>query len=242
MKILSAAPSNTEIIYKLGLEEHLVGTTSLCDYPEKAVSKPSIGGWSQNLDYEKVDKLKPDVILLSDSLQNEQALKLEEKGYEILQVNPESLEEVFESIYSIGRRFNRAKEAENLVRKMKSELNTVNLQDARIYCEEWMDPPMISGNWIPGLISRANGHYFIGEERSRKFDLDNLKDFDPEYIFLNVCGAGRNIDRKDILERPGWQEITAVKNENVFLVDDALLNRPGPRLVEGLKEIEDRIV
>ena len=69
-----------------------------------------------------------------------------------------------------------------------------------------------------------------------------MKDFDPEYIFLNVCGAGGNIDRKDILERPGWQEITAVKNENVFVVDDALLNRPGPRLVEGLKEREDRIV
>ncbi len=241
MRILSAAPSNTEIIYKLGLEDQLVGTTSLCDYPEAAREKPSIGGWTQGINYGKIDELNPDIILLSDQLQNEQASKLEEKGYEILQVNPETLEEVFESILEIGRKFDREKEASKLVSEMKSDIRKINLQGKRIYCEEWMDPPMVSGNWIPGLIEAANGNYFIGEERSREFDLENLKDFDPEYIFLNVCGAGENIDKKEILERPEWQNITAVKNKNVHVIDDALLNRPSPRLVEGLKKIEERI-
>jgi len=241
MKILSAAPSNTEIIYKLGLENQLVGTTSLCDYPEQAVEKPSIGGWTKGVNYDKVDELNPDIILLSDQLQDQQASKLETKGYEILKVNPETLEEVFESIIKIGRKFDREDKASKLVSEMKSEIHKVNLQKKRIYCEEWIDPPMVSGNWIPGLIKSANGEYFIGEERSREFNHEKLKEFDPEYIFLNVCGAGENIDKKEILERPEWQNITAVKNKNVHVIDDALLNRPSPRLVEGLKKIEERI-
>ena len=241
MKILSAAPSNTEIIYKLGLEDQLIGTTSLCDYPEDAREKPSIGGWTQGINYGKIDELNPDIILLSDQLQNQQASKLEAKDYEILQVNPETLEEVFESILKIGRKFDREKEASKLVSEMKSDIRKINLQSKRIYCEEWMDPPMVSGNWIPGLIEAANGNYFIGEERSSEFDLENLKDFDPEYVFLNVCGAGENIDKKEILERPEWQNIKAVKNKNVHVIDDALLNRPSPRLVEGLKKIEEKI-
>ncbi len=241
MKILSGAPSNTEIIYKLGLEDQLVGTTSLCDYPEDAREKPSIGGWTQGINYGKIDELNPDIILLSDQLQNQQASKLEAKDYEILQLNPETLEEVFESILEIGGKFDREKEASKLVSEMKSDIRKINLQSKRIYCEEWMDPPMASGNWIPGLIEAANGNYFIGEERSREFDLENLKDFNPEYIFLNVCGAGENIDKKEILERPEWQNIKAVKNKNVHVIDDALLNRPSPRLVEGLKKIEEKI-
>ena len=240
MRILSASPSNTEIIYKLGLEDQLVGTTSLCDYPEEARKKPSIGGWNQGLKYDKIDQLDPDIILLSDSLQDEQASKLEEK-YEILQVSPEKLEEVFESIIKIGQRFDKEKEASRIVSDMKNEIEKIDLRGKRIYCEEWMDPPMVSGNWIPDLIERANGEYFIDSGRSREFELEELKDFDPEFIFLNVCGAGENINPKKVLERPEWKNITAVKNEDVYVVDDALLNRPGPRLVEALKEIERKI-
>ena len=240
MKILSAAPSNTEILYSLSLGDQIIGTTSLCDYPEQAREKPSIGGWSQGLKHEKADELDPDIILMSDQLQDEQASKLNEK-YEILQVNPESLEEVFESIMKIGRKVGREKKASEIVNRMKTEIEMIDLEGKRIYCEEWSDPPMVSGNWIPDLVEKAGGDYFIDGGRSRKFDLEKLKDFDPEYIFLNICGAGENFDPEEILERPRWQEITAVKNENVYVIDDALLNRPGPRLVQGLKEIEINI-
>jgi len=238
MRILSAAPSNTEIIYKLGLQEQLVGTTSLCDYPEQAIKKPSIGGWTQGINYNKIDKLNPDIILLSDQLQDKTASKLEKKEYETLQVNPESLEDVFSSILRIGRKFNKEQKASEIVQEMKKEINTIDLKQKRIYCEEWMNPPMVSGNWIPGLIENANGNYFIQEERSREFNLEELKKFDPEHIFLNVCGAETNINRKKILERPEWQSISAIRNENVYVIDDALLNRPSPQLIKGAKKVE----
>lgn len=242
MRILSAAPSNTEIIYALGLEDQLVATTSLCDYPPEAREKPGVGGWSKGIDYERIEEIDPDIALLSDALQEEQAAELEERGIETLHVSPGTLDEAFRSILKIGRKFDREEEASALVAEMKQEIERIDLEGKRIYCEEWTDPPMVSGNWIPGMIESAGGRYFIEEgERSREFDLEKLKEFDPEYIFLNVCGAGENIESSEIEEREEWQSIEAVKNGDVYVIDDALLNRPGPRLVEGLKEIEERV-
>ncbi|QKQ98250.1 ABC transporter substrate-binding protein [Candidatus Nanohaloarchaea archaeon] len=242
MRIVSLAPSNTEILYRLGLGDEIVATTSLCGTPVEALEKPSIGGWT-NPDIEKVRSFDPDLVVASDDLQDNAIDLFEDESFEILQVRPHTVEEVFDSIRRIGRAVDREKEAEKLVEEMKNNLEGLEFDSSpRIYCEEWMDPPMASGNWIPGLVERSGGEYFIDEgERSREFDLEELKDFDPEYIFLNVCGAGENVDRSEILERPEWQEITAIKKENVFVVDDSLLNRPGPRLVDGIEEIVEKV-
>ncbi|MFB6115028.1 MAG: ABC transporter substrate-binding protein, partial [Candidatus Nanohalobium sp.] len=149
----------------------------------------------------------------------------------------------YQSMGKIGKELNRETKASETVREMKEGLSELEVTGSpRIYCEEWMNPPMVSGNWIPGLIREIGGEYFIEEgERSRKFELEKLKAFDPEYIFLNVCGAGEKADKEALMEREGWQDITAVENGDVYVVDDALLNRPGPRLVEGARFIADRV-
>jgi iron complex transport system substrate-binding protein len=240
MKIVSLAPSNTEIVYRLGAEDFIVATTILCDYPEEAIEKPSVGGWT-NPDLEKIEEIEPDLVLASDDLQDQIVENLEEKNIEVVQVKPHSLQEVFESIERLGKVVGKEREASKLVENMKKEIEKVDLEGARIYCEEWMDPPMVSGNWIPDLIQEAGGKYFIDRGRSREFKTEKMREFDPEYIFLNVCGAGENIDSSKILERDGWQEVRAVRERNVYILDDALLNRPGPRIVKGLKEIERRV-
>lgn len=241
MRTVSLAPSNTEIIYRLGLEDQLVATTSLCDHPAEARKKESIGGWTQGIDFQRIRDLDPDVVLTSDSLQDKAVEELE--GLEVLHLTPQTVEEVYRSIERIGAKFDAEEDAEGLVEEMKEGLQEIEVErDPRIYCEEWMDPPMASGNWIPGLVDRIGGEYFLEEgERSREFKLEKLKEFDPEYIFLNVCGAGDNADRKELMKRPEWQEITAVKNGDVYVVHDALLNRPGPRLVEGAKFIAGKV-
>jgi iron complex transport system substrate-binding protein len=240
MKIVSLAPSNTEILYRLGAEDQIVATTSLCNYPEEARRKTSIGGWT-NPKVSRIHELSPDLIIASDDLQDDAVEQLEGDGFPVLQVKPHTLEEVYESIREIGEAVGKEEEAEKLVEEMKEELEKTSLDGSpRIYCEEWMDPPMVSGNWIPGLIEKIGGEYFVEEgERSREFDLEKLKEFDPEYIFLNVCGAGENLSPEQVLDRDEWEDISAVKNGNVFVIDDNLLNRPGPRLVEGASRMED---
>jgi iron complex transport system substrate-binding protein len=238
MRILSLAPSNTEIIYRLDAGDELVATTSLCNHPEEALEKPSIGGWT-NPKIKRVKEFEPDLILASDDLQDRAVERLESEGLEVLQVRPHSLKEVYESFRKIGEAIEREEEAEELVEEMKSELESISLENSpRIYCEEWMDPPMVSGNWIPDLIREIGGEYFIEEGRSREFEVRDLKDFDPEYIFFNICGAGENLEPREIISNRKWDEITAVKKGNINELDDSLLNRPGPRLVEGARLIE----
>jgi len=241
VKLVSLAPSNTEIIYRLGLEKDLVATTSLCDHPREAREKNSVGGWTSGIDFEKIRKINPDLVLTSDSLQDKAVEELE--GLEVLHLTPQTVEEVFESIREIGKKLDAEKKAEQTVKEMKESLEGLKTDSSpRIYCEEWTDPPMASGNWIPGLVERIDGEYFLEEgERSREFELEKLKHFDPEYIFLNVCGARTNIDPEKVLERPEWQDITAVENGDVYVIDDTLLNRPGPRLVEGAEKIAEKI-
>lgn len=243
MKIVSLAPSNTEILYAIGAEEDIVATTSLCDYPEEAVEKPSIGGWT-NPKISRIHEFNPDLVVASDDLQDEAVDEIQGEGYPVLQVKPHTLEEVYESIVEIGEAVDREEEARELVKSMKEELEGIQLSSSlRVYCEEWMDPPMVSGNWIPGIVEEIGGEYFIEEgERSHEFEDEELKAFDPEYVFLNVCGAGENLQGEKILEeRKGWEEISAVENGNIFVIDDSLLNRPGPRLVEGAKKLKDLI-
>lgn len=242
MNIVSLAPSNTEILYRLGAQDQIVATTSLCNYPEEAREKPSIGGWT-NPKTSRIHEVDPDLIIASDDLQDDAVEELEGDGYPVLQVKPHTLDEVYESILEIGRTVGKQNRAEELVEEMKSDFSKISLKDSsRIYCEEWMDPPMVSGNWIPGIIEEIGGNYFIDEgERSGEFDLEELKEFDPEYIFMNVCGAGENLSPDQIMNREEWQNITAVKNGDVYVINDNLLNRPGPRLVEGARKIKEKI-
>ncbi len=240
MRIVSLAPSNTEILFEIGAGDQIVATTSLCDFPEEARKLPSIGGWT-NPDIERVESFEPDLVLASDELQDEAVEELEENGLEVLQVKPHRLDEVFDSIIRIGEKVGKRSEAVKVVESMKSEINDIDLENTKVYCEEWMDPPMASGNWVPDLIEKGNGEYFIESGRSREFELEELKQFDPELIVLHICGAGPGLDPSIIERREDWEEIEAVQNENVFVVDDSLLNRPGPRLVEGVKKIEERV-
>ncbi|QGA80408.1 cobalamin-binding protein [Candidatus Nanohalobium constans] len=241
MNIVSLAPSNTEILYEIGAGDQVVATTSLCDYPEKAREKPSIGGWT-NPKISRIHEFQPDLVIASDDLQDEAVEKIQSEGYPVLQVKPHSLEEVYESIEEIGEAVDRGEEAEELIREMKSELDGISLEGSpRIYCEEWMDPPMASGNWIPDLIEKIGGEYFIEEGRSQKFNFGELQDFDPEYIFMHICGAGENLNTAQLTERKDWEEIEAVEKNQVYIIDDNLLNRPGPRLVEGAKRIKEKV-
>ncbi len=238
MKALSLAPSNTEIIYDLGANSQLIGTTSLCNYPKEAIKLPSVGGWNKGVKYEEIERLDPDVIFTSDSLQADIRDKLEEKGFDIFHVEPTNLNEVYKSIIDIGNFLNRAETAEKLVKEMKYKINSTDLKNKRIYCEEWHKPPMVSGNWIPGLVNKANGQYLIEKGRSREIDAKSLRKFDPEYIFLNICGAGKNANPDLITSRKEWSNIKAVQENKVYVIDDSILNRPTKRLVRGVKSME----
>ncbi|MBI4084660.1 MAG: cobalamin-binding protein [Candidatus Levybacteria bacterium] len=249
MRILSLAPSNTEILYALGLGNQIVGVTAFCDYPAEAKSKPKVGGWTTPM-IEKINELSPDLIFTSYFLPP--PLREWKGPGKIVHVAPKALDEVFASIFTIASRTNRIKKAEEIVKRMKQEFaqfrNSPNLPNRpnrpKVYMEEWPKPPMVSGNWVPELVEIAGGIEQIAKagQASREFDFKELQDFDPDLMIFHWCGFGKRFYKKNVIERSGWSQLSAVKNDRLFPIDDALLNRPGPRLLEGAKQIQEILI
>src|SRR3989338_5191944 len=121
-RIVSMAPSNTEILYALGVEDKVVAVTRYCDFPDEAKKKPKIGGWLDIKD-ELVMKHKPDLLLASTFVQNEIAEKYKKMGMNVVSLMPTTLVGVFNSIKKIGKLAGREKEAELLTKRMNKRLN-----------------------------------------------------------------------------------------------------------------------
>jgi iron complex transport system substrate-binding protein len=104
----------------------------------------------------------------------------------------------------------------------------------KVYVEEWHRPPTVSGNWVPELVNIAGGQSLIGKGIvSRQVDLNEIVGWNPDIIILSWCGFGMKANVNEVKMREGWQYINAIKNDKVFVMDDSLLNRPGPRLADG---------
>jgi iron complex transport system substrate-binding protein len=243
-RIVSLAPSNTEILYALDAADHVVATTAVCDYPDGVQDVPSIGGWTTP-DIDAVAKHDPDLVLATDELQDAAVEACRDAGLRVKQFTPTRLHDVFNTIKAVGELVGRRQAARDLVGTLNERIHGIATErpdTPRVYCEEWHEPPMVGGNWIPRMVGMVGGEYLIEEgERSRAVDTDEIQAYDPEHIVLHYCGFGDAAGVEQVVERDGWRDITAVKEGNVHVVDDSLLNRPGPRLVEGMEALKNRI-
>ncbi|MDY6768598.1 MAG: cobalamin-binding protein [Candidatus Nanohaloarchaea archaeon] len=241
-RIVSLAPSNTEILYELGVADRVVATTAVCDEPAAAERKPSVGGWT-NPDVDAVAEHDPDLVLASDELQDEAVRRCADAGLPVKQVTPTRFHDVFNSVKQIGELVGAQERSRKLVADMNDQVKAVAStpeQRARVYCEEWHDPPMAGGNWIPRMIRLVGGEAIIQEgERSRTVTTEEVQEFDPEHIVLHYCGFGDAAAADQVTEREGWEDLAAVRDGNIHVIDDSLLNRPGPRLVDGLQQLHD---
>lgn len=243
MKILSLSPSNTEIVFALGAGNHLIGRTKFCDYPASAQKLPWVSGWT-DVDIKKVVSTKPDLVLTSTIVQARIAEQLKQEGLNVLHVDPTTLDDVYHSIRLIGARLDRMSQANQVVQEMQTAMS--NISNAlpepetkpKVYVEEWHRPATASGNWVSDLVELAKGRNVLKTgQRSRKIELEELERFNPDRIVLCWCGFGSKSSPGHLQERKGWMRIPAVKQKRVFVVNDSLLNRPGPRLVQGLQAL-----
>jgi len=161
-----------------------------------------------------------------------------------------TLEGVYASIVTIGERVGKTTEAASIVAHMREECSAVAATHSgpsvRLYIEEWSKPPMASGNWVPELAAIAGAEQVVARagERSRAFDFRDLVAADPACIVLSICGARDRVPTQEVLSRQGWGVLRAVQRDQVFVIDDSILNRPGPRLIDGaraLARIADRV-
>ncbi len=244
MRIASLSPAATEVLCALGKGNMIVCADRFSDFPEEAQAIPKLNE-HQAIDSRDLSGFHPDLVITETPVQERLAAQLRAADFSVVHIDPRTLNEVLDSFRSIAVLVDAERQAKELIQKFQSELHEVQKKGKllpnhpTIYIEEWPHPPMVSGNWVPELVRAAGGRALPLEPRaiSREVTLTEIQKFDPDIIVLSWCGAGSKANKEDLLRREGWGELRAVQKANIRVIDDSLLNRPGPRLVEGAKRL-----
>ena len=254
MKIVSLAPHNTEILFALGLGDKVIGVTSYCDYPEEATTKEIIGGFKE-FNLEKIVELEPDLVLAYGPGDEEENKVLRQAGIKVLGFMPETIEEVIADMKTIGKITGSLDEAEkitgDMIAKRDEILDKVKGQDkVRVFYEIWHDPLQAAGtgSFMDELLSMIGVDNIAVDEDELEFqaypifDLEQLIERDPQVYLTSADLPEKTID--SIKQRPGYDEITAIKNDRVYLFEGNeanIVSRPGPRIVEALELVAKTI-
>ncbi|HEV8340323.1 MAG TPA: helical backbone metal receptor [bacterium] len=241
-RIVSVAPSVTEVLFVLGVGGRVVGIGDADNYPPAGVrGKPRVGGVI--LDVERILNLRPDLVVGVASLQRAQLERLIRVRLPVLAVEAHSLEETLSQIVLLGRVTNARPAADRAVRLLRVRIDAVGrsvrgLPRPRVYVEIWGEPPQTAagGTFIDDLLRRARGKNLFPDLRGwPQISPEAVLRRNPQVILLTYPGARR------LGRRAGWARVDAVRRGRVYELDPDLVSRPGPRLVDGLEQIASRL-
>jgi len=237
-RIVSLAPANTEILFALGLGEKVVGVTEFCNHPPEALDKEKVGGYYPP-DIEKIIALNPDLIFATDIHRHEVIPALEEKGFTVFALAPQTLDEVLESIQKAGTVTGKEEEALELVDEMESKIaeieeKTSELEERpRVFYITWHDPLWTVGRqtWIDDLITIAGGANIFSQyfQSGAMVELEWVISLNPEIIIASQWSFewANNATELELTD--------ARKNGRIYQSEDDLVQRSGPRLVNALE-------
>ena len=245
-RIISTSPSNTEILFALGLGDKVVGVTTYCNYPPEAPEKEKIGGFS-TVDIEKIISLNPDMVLASSKTGDENIKKLEDKGITVLIVEPKNIDEILKAIELIGNVTGKENEAKSLTENMLKRINKVkenskNLKEKpKVMYVVWHEPLMSAGKntFANDIIEIAGGEniYSDMEIQYPTISLESVIDRNPDIIIASVGhGDAGNLTYNYVMNEPRLKDVNAVKNKRVYEIDADIMNRPGPRISDALEQ------
>ncbi|OGJ56060.1 hypothetical protein A2706_01905 [Candidatus Peribacteria bacterium RIFCSPHIGHO2_01_FULL_51_35] len=244
MRIASLSPAAAEILFALGVQDQIVCVDQFSNFPEEAKALPHLKD-HQQVRIEDVQSFSPELVLTGTVVQERLAAELKKAGLAVVHQDPRTIHQIYESIRALGALLGCDKEAESVILTMQQGFNDVKKKAAllprktRVYIEEWHDPPFASGNWVPEIARLAGAQQFPVKdgELSRAVTLGEVQAFDPELIVISWCGAGQLAPKELLLKRAGWDQLKAIQDGHVRVINDSFLNRPGPRLVEGARRL-----
>ena len=247
-KIVSLAPSNTEILFGIGAGSQVVGRDNLSDYPEAAKDATDIGSAFEALNKELIVSLKPDLVLAAEINTADQVKALEDLGITVYYLkNPTTLDELYTNLEIVAQLTGRESDAATLIDDLKARVAAVDEKIATVtekptvfYELDGADPAkpytVGKGTFITLLIERAGGLNIAGDlDEYPQLSLEQVVAADPDFIILGDSAYG--ITPESVAARPGWSGLSAVTNDQVFPFDDNLVSRPGPRLVDGFEAL-----
>jgi iron complex transport system substrate-binding protein len=251
-RIVSIAPSNTEILFAIGAGAQIVGRDQASDFPEDAKKITNIGGsdMTAKLNTEAILALQPDLVLAGSLNPPEQIKALEDLGIVVFTLpNPLDLDEMYTNLRTTAQLTGHEAEAETLIQSLQARVKVVSdklstIEEKPLVFYEidstdakapWTPGP---GNFIDTMIVMAGGRNVgaILKDQWAQISLEELVKQDPDVIILGDAIWG-GVTPELVKQRAGWDAMKAVKNDKIFPFDDSLLSRPGPRLVDGLETL-----
>ncbi len=251
-RIVALSAADCEIVYALGAGDLLVGRGEWCDYPAEVFDVPSVesGG---NTNIEQILELNPDVLVMSSMAQTEEQVKqLEDAGVAVVVSDAKDIEGVYTSITLLGKLLGKDAEAEKIVSDMKvgfAEIEANKLDGTKtVYFEV---SPLEWGLWTAGKGTFMDE---IANMMGLKNCFDDLTDWaqiseeqvlarNPDYIVTITMYFGEGpTPEEEIMSRPGWENVTAVKNAAILNLQNNELSRPAPRLADGAKMLYDFVM
>ena len=242
-RVIALAPSITEIVFALGQGHRLVGVTRYSDFPIEAKEIQSVGSYV-NLDIEKIVSLKPDLcIATKDGNPRQVVLRLESLGIPVFAVGPKDLSSVMDTVFEIGRLLDVIEPARSLVETMRSRIGRIDFlvsksdSRPRVFFQIGVSPIVSVGTqtYIHELILRAGGKNLAqGETPYPRFSREQVLVLSPEVIIITSMERGQ-VFEKVMTQWSRWSQMPAVRDNRIVVVESNILDRPTPRLVDGLE-------
>jgi iron complex transport system substrate-binding protein len=248
-RIVCLTEETTETLYLLGEGNRVVGVSGYTVRPPEARQKPRVSAFI-NARFDKIEALRPDLVLAFSDLQAEIAAELARRGYSVVLFNQRSVAEILQMIRMLGGLIGRAEAAETLASTLEAGLDRIREQASRrvrrprVYFEEW-DGPLISGiQWVEELIEIAGGEPVFPELRHARLAKDRIVQPEdvvrraPDIIVASWCGKA--VKKEKIAARAGWDVLPAVQAGRIHEIKSAFILQPGPAsLTEGVHQLHE---
>ena len=246
-RIVSHVPGITEILFALGLEGRVVGVSEYCDYPEAAKTKPKVGDYFQP-SIEQIVALNPDLVFTGGC--DEHLMKqLDGLGITYIVLDPQNIDGILKDIELVGEVTGTQKKAEEVIGDMQNRMLHVSAQvkDApRVkvfytfattdFNNPWTAGP---GSFVDSLITMAGGENIGARALAPwvQFSIEEVIAADPEVIIVDVSHGSAVTSIAELKQHPVWRKTAAIKQDRIYPIDGDIVNRPGPRIVQGLEEM-----
>jgi iron complex transport system substrate-binding protein len=242
-RIICLSAESADWLWRIGAWEQVVAVTAFFNQPPDAPPKPHVSGFS-TAKLDEIEQLDPDLVITFSDVQAESTAQLMRQGFTVLGTNQRTLAEIEATMELLGRIAGRELEATQRLRQFRERLTPVTMTalPPRVYFEEWNDP-LISGiAWVSELIERAGGIDVFAQLRprgtaaERQVEPDDVRARDPEVILASWCGKPVRVEQ--IVSRPRWDSVAAVKNGRIHELPGDDILQPGFRLVFGYERIK----
>lgn len=243
-RIISLAPNTTEMLFAVGLGDRVVGRTTFCDYPEEAMDVETIGSITEP-NIEAIVSLEPDLIVADGINPMDVVERLKELDMNVVGFYPASVQDTFSAMTRLGLVTGNIDESAEVVNDMEKRMDKIldlvedKEERPQVFYEIWNDPLTTAGgdNFIDNMITLAGGENIGAEAGSGwpQFSLEDLIYLDPEVYISTPHSADHQVSKEKILNRDNYEVLTAVQNERVHIINQDMVSRPSPRLIEGLK-------